>query len=118
MVRTDPRQGGLGTSAPRLVVEWVPHEIEFVARGTGPFSLAYGSSVAQSAAVSLLMLPVNVAVAPASLSPPESSGGDSLLLAPGKPFPWKTPLLWLLLIMGAGLLGWMAYRLSKEVSKS
>jgi hypothetical protein len=118
LVRTDPRQGGLGTSAPRLVVEWVPHEIVFVARGTGPFSLAYGSSVAQPAAVSLTMLPKNVAIAPASLSEPESSGGDSLLLPPGTPFPWKTPLLWLVLIIGAGLLGWMAYRLSKDVAKS
>lgn len=118
LVRTDPRQGGLGTSAPRLVVEWVPHEIVFVARGAGPFSLAYGSSVAQPAAVSLAMLPGNVAIAPASLSQPTSSGGESLLLPPGTPFPWKTPLLWLVLVVGAGLLGWMAYRLSKDVAKS
>jgi len=118
LVRTDPRQGGLGTSAPRLMVEWVPHEIVFVARGTGPFSLAYGSSVAQPVATSLAMLPKNVAIASASLSEPETSGGDSLLLPPGTPFPWKTPLLWLLLIVGAGLLGWMAYRLSKDVSRS
>jgi Protein of unknown function (DUF3999) len=118
LVRTDPRQGGLGTSAPRMVVEWLPHEIVFIARGTGPFSLAYGSSVAQHAAVSLGMLPNNVAIAPASVAQPVSSGGDSLLLPPRTPFPWKTPLLWLVLITGAGLLGWMAYRLSQDVSRS
>jgi len=115
MVRTDPRQGGLGTSAPHLVVEWVPHEVVFVARGAGPFYLAYGSTEAKPAAVSLAMLPKNLVIVPASLSKPESSGGESLL---GTPFPWRTPLLWGVLIVGAGLLGWMAYRLSKDVAKS
>jgi hypothetical protein len=118
LLRTDPRQGGLGATAPRLVVEWVPHEIVFVARGAGPFYLAYGSSVAQLAAVPLAMLPRNVAIAPASLADPESSGGDSLLLPSGGHFSWKTPLLWSVLIAGAALLGWMAYRLSKDVSKT
>jgi uncharacterized protein DUF3999 len=115
LVRTDPRQGGLGVSAPHLVVEWVPHEVVFVARGAGPFYLAYGSSAANPAAVSLAMLPKNVAIVPASLAKPESSGGESLLLPPGTPFPWKTPLLWVVLIAGAGLLGWMAWRLSKDL---
>ena len=117
MVRTDPGQGGLGKTAPRLVVEWVPHEVVFIARGSPPFYVAYGSGVAQSAAGSLDMLPKNVAIATAALSAPEASGGDSLLLPPAAPFPWKTPLLWLVLTVGAGLLGWMAYRLSKDVSR-
>jgi len=117
MVRTDPGQGGLGKTAPRLVVEWVPHEVVFIARGSPPFYVAYGSGVAQSAAGSLDMLPKNVAIATAALSAPEASGGDSLLLAPAAPFPWKTPLLWLVLTVGAGVLGWMAYRLSKDVSR-
>jgi uncharacterized protein DUF3999 len=118
LVRTDPRQGGLGASAPQLTVEWVPHEIVFVARGAGPFYLAYGSSAAQPAAVSLSMLPKDAAIAPASLSAPETSGGDSLLLPPKAAFPWRTPLLWAVLIVGAALLGWMAYRLSKDVARS
>jgi hypothetical protein len=117
MLRTDPGQGGLGKKAPRLVVEWVPHEVVFIARGSPPFQVAYGSGVAQSAAVSLDMLPKSVAIATAALSAPEPSGGDSLLLPAPAPFPWRTPLLWLVLIAGTGLLGWMAYRLSKDVSR-
>jgi hypothetical protein len=117
MVRTDTRQGGLGKTAPHLLVEWVPHEVVFIARGSGPFYVAYGSRVAQPAAASLDVLPRNVAIATAALSAPESSGGDSLLLLPAAPFPWRTPLLWLVLIAGAGLLGWMAYRLSKDVTQ-
>jgi hypothetical protein len=118
MVRTDPKRGGLGKTAPKLVVEWVPHEVVFIARGPAPFQLGFGSSVAQPAAASLTMLPKNVVIATAALSMPEVSGGDSLLLPPAAPFPWKTPLLWTVLIAGAGLLGWMAYRLSKDVSKT
>jgi tryptophan-rich sensory protein len=89
----------------------------FVARGAGPFYLAYGSSLAQSAAASLTMLPKNLAIVPASLSSSELSGGESLLQPLVAPFPWKTPLLWTVLIAGAGLLAWMAYRLSKDVAR-
>lgn len=117
LIRTDPRQGGLGAAAPHLAVEWIPHEVVFIARGAGPFYLAFGSSVAQSAAGSLSMLPKNLAIASASLSKPELSGGESLLQPLAAPFPWKTPLLWAVLIAGAGLLAWMAYRLSKDVSR-
>jgi hypothetical protein len=118
LLRTDPKRGGLGAAAPHLVVEWVPHEVVFVARGVGPFSLAYGSTAAEAAAVSLAVLPTNVAIAAASLSSPESAGGDSLLQPQVAPFPWKTPLLWSVLIAGAGLLAWMAYRLSKDFSRT
>lgn len=118
LLRTDPKQGGLGTSAPHLVVEWVPQSLVFVARGVGPFYVAYGSTTAEGAAVSLAVLPRNVAIVSASLSDPQPLGGDSLLQPPATPFPWKTPLLWSVLIAGAGLLAWMAYRLSKDFSRT
>ncbi len=118
LLRTDPKRGGLGTSAPHLVVEWVPHEVVFVARGAGPFYVAYGRATVESAAVSLDVIPKNVPIASASLSTPAVSGGDSLLQPPAAPFPWKTPLLWAILIAGAGLLGWMALRLSKDFSRT
>jgi len=117
LIRTDPTKGGLGAAAPRLSVEWIPHEVVFIARGAGPFYLAYGSSVAQPAAASLTMLPRNLVIAPASLLSSEISGGESLLQPLAAPFPWKTPLLWTVLVAGAGLLAWMAYRLSKDVSR-
>src|SRR5205807_4031657 len=74
LVRTNPKAGGLGRVAPHLVVEWVPHEIVFIARGAGPFYLAYGSATAESAAVSLAALPKNLSIAAASLSAPEPLG--------------------------------------------
>jgi hypothetical protein len=98
------------------MIQWIPHEVVFIARGAGPFYLAYGSSIAKSAAVSLTMLPKNLAIVPASLSSSELSGGESVLQPLAAPFPWKTPLLWTVLIAGAGLLAWMAFRLSKDLS--
>jgi hypothetical protein len=100
-----------------LLVEWVPHEVVFVARGAGPFYVAYGRATAESAAVSLDVIPKNVPIVAASLSTPAVSGGDALLQPPATPFAWKTPLLWTILIAGAGLLGWMALRLSKDFSR-
>jgi hypothetical protein len=118
LLRTNPKSGGLGSVAPHLVVEWVPHDVVFVARGTGPFYLAYGSAIADSAAVSLAALPKNVSIASASLSKPQSLGGDARLLPPSEPYAWKAALLWVVLIAGAALLAWMAFRLSKDFSRT
>jgi hypothetical protein len=118
LLRTNPKSGGLGSVAPHLVVEWVPHDVVFVARGTGPFYVAYGSAIAASAAVSLAALPKNVSIASASLSEPESLGGDARLLPPPEPYAWKAALLWVVLIAGAALLAWMAFRLSKDFSRT
>jgi hypothetical protein len=118
LLRTNPKSGGLGSVAPHLVAEWVPHEVVFVARGAGPFYVAYGSATADSAAVSLAVLPKNVSIASASLSEPESVGGEVRLKPPPEPYAWKAALLWVILIAGAALLAWMALRLSKDFSRS
>jgi hypothetical protein len=118
LLRTNPKSGGLGRVAPHLVVEWVPHEVVFVARGAGPFYVAYGSATADSAAVSLAVLPKNVPIASASLSEPEALGGDVRLSPPPRPYAWKAALLWAILIAGAALLAWMAFRLSKDFSRT
>jgi hypothetical protein len=99
-------------------VEWVPHEVVFVARGAGPFYVAYGSATAESAAVSLAVLPKNLSIASASLFEPESLGGEARLSPPPAPYAWKAALLWAILIAGAAFLGWMAFRLSKDFSRS
>ena len=73
LLRTDPKKGGLGSVAPRLVVEWVPHEVVFVARGAGPFYIAYGSATANAAALHELQLPKNLSISSASVSIPNRS---------------------------------------------
>jgi hypothetical protein len=99
-------------------VEWVPHDVVFVARGAGPFYIAYGSATADPPAASLEGLPKNLSIASASLSEPESLGGDARLTPPPEPYAWKAALLWVVLIAGAALLAWMAFRLSKDYSRT
>lgn len=117
-LRTDPKGGGIGSVAPKLVVEWVPHEVVFVARGAGPFYVAYGSAVAEASAVSLAMLPEGVQVASASLAEPQPAGGDERLRAPAPAIGWKNAMLWAVLMGGAGLLAWMAFRLARDFSRT
>jgi hypothetical protein len=118
LLRTDPRRGGLGKVAPRLQVEWVPHELVFVARGSAPFYVAYGSvAVDTAAAVSLNFLPKNLSIVSGSLSEPQTLGGEEHLKLPPAPYAWKAAVLWVVLIAGAGLLAWMAFRLSRDVSR-
>ena len=118
LLHADPRAGGLGKTPPSLVVEWIPHEIVFVARGSGPFYVAYGSATAESAAVSLTMLPKAVSIGSATLSDPEPAGGDARLRPPPTPYAWKNTLLWAVLVAGAGLLAWMALRLARDFARS
>jgi len=115
LVRADRRGGGLGSGTPQLVVEWVPHELVFVARGTPPFYVAYGSVAAQSAAVSLAAIPKLFSITRASLGEPQQVGGDGRLLTAPSAYPWKKGLLWAILIVAAALLAWMAVRLSREL---
>lgn len=117
LLRVDPKGGGLGRAAPHLVVGWVAHQVVFVARGNGPFFLAYGNATAQAAAVSLAVLPKAVSIESASLANPESSGGEDRLQPPPEPYAWKAAILWVVLIIGAALLAWMALRLSKDFSR-
>ena len=118
LLRADPKGGGLGSVAPQLIVEWVPHELVFLARGAGPFYVAYGSATAESAAVSLAGLPKNVPIGSASLSSPQPLGGEVRLQPPPAPYAWKAALLWGVLLAGAALLAWMALRLSKDFSRT
>jgi hypothetical protein len=118
LLRTDPQRGGLGNAAPRLTVQWVPHELVFVARGAGPFSIAYGSaSVDTTAAVSLSLLPKNLSISSAVLSDRDVVGGDDRLKPPPAPYAWKAALLWIVLIASAALMAWMAFRLSQDVKR-
>jgi hypothetical protein len=116
LARVDMRGGGLGPSAPKLRAGWLPHDIVFLARGTGPFTLAYGSSAAQSVAA-LSGVPTTIAVANAALGEPHALGG-AVRLEPVHQklnFWSKTTVLWTVLAVGVAVLAFMAYRLAREL---
>ena len=128
LVRIDRTGAGIGTGAPRLTLGWVPHELVFLARGAGPFQLAYGSSSAASGGVAVdSILPglaaggdatYRVKVVAATLGPQVSLGGEARRLPAPPPFPWRLIALWTSLALGVVVLGFMAFRLSREANKS
>lgn len=56
VLRVDTRGGGLGSGAPVLVAGYLPHRLVFVARGDGPFRLAFGDAQAQPTAMAIQAL--------------------------------------------------------------
>jgi hypothetical protein len=101
-----------------LRVGWLPHDVVFLARGSGPFTLAYGSSKA-SPTTALGAIPPTVTIVNTEFTPPEPLGGDARLqpAPPARTFWTKSAILWTVLAIGVGLLAFMAYRLSRELKK-
>jgi hypothetical protein len=108
-------QGGdLVATPPHLVANYVPAEVTFLAQGHGPFVLAYGNVGALSAETDLSQISAKADVAAATVNATQILGGTSRRVAAPAPFPWMRAVLWCVLILAAFLLGWMAFRLSKE----
>ena len=121
----DRTEGGVGRSAPSLVMGWLPQQLVFVARGQGPFKLAYGSArptvqPTASTVDSLLQRyrserGDDLGLRPARPGVPRTLSGLTALQPPPPPVPWKKWLLWLILGAGVVLLGWMAWRLLHQL---
>ena len=107
----------LGTGLPRLRAGWVPHEAVFLPRGSGPFLLAYGSGSVTAAEAPLSVIPRDVIIQEAQLAAPRILGGEDRLDPQAGPFPRKASFLWAALVLGVLLLGWMAYRLSRDLNR-
>jgi len=101
--------------APRLEVQWRASQVLFLARGAGPYTMAYGSGSTVGASAPLASLPDSVAPLAATLGPPAILGGESRLKASLGPDAWRSITLWVALIVALALLAWMAYRLMKEL---
>jgi hypothetical protein len=120
LLRVDPRSGVTG-EAPLLRAGWQPQEIVFAARGRAPFTLAYGNYAAVSGALPITTLVPGYDAAkdlPASLAvartgEPITLGGPDQLRKPPDVKRW---VLWTALVLGVVVLGWMAWRLSREMA--
>jgi Protein of unknown function (DUF3999) len=119
-LHVDPATGGLGAGLPQLRAGWQPQRMIFAGRGSGPFMLAYGSATALPAALPIrtLVPGYETATAPA-IGTAVARGadvvaiGDASLLKPT--IDYKRGLLWLTLALGVGVLGTMAWGLSREL---
>jgi Protein of unknown function (DUF3999) len=115
LVRVLRPPASAGGSAPRLEVQWRASEVMFLARGAGPYTMAYGSSTAMGVAAPLASLPNSVAPVPATLGSPAILGGEARLGSSFGASAWRNSILWATLIAAVVALGWMAYRLIKEL---
>jgi len=120
LLHVDPRSGATAQPPP-LRAGWQPNEIVFAGRGRPPFTLAYGNYAATAGALPIATLvpgydetkglPANIAIAAAGT--PMSIGGPNQLKKPPDVKRWA---LWAALVLGVVVLGWMAWRLSREMT--
>ncbi|MCE5241691.1 MAG: DUF3999 domain-containing protein, partial [Desulfobacteraceae bacterium] len=121
MLRVRQSGGGLGQGVPTLELGWVPQSLLFVARGEGPFLLAYGHAGRQFVNVRVDDLlaefsnsrgdkvPFRLATAGAQVV----LGGVEKLKAPLVDA--KRAALWCVLILGVAVLAWMSARLFRQM---
>jgi hypothetical protein len=118
LARLTSADSAIGDVAPKLQASWTARELVFLARGGGPFVLAYGNGSAVAASIELGPFLKGVSVQQAELGTPRSAGGPTRLQPGPRVIPWKMLMLWSTLALGISLLGWMAYRLSRELSRA
>jgi hypothetical protein len=123
LLRVDPKSGGLGRGQPRMHAGWLPREIVFAARGTGPFLIAYGNVAAASSALPVTTLVPGyassaeplaaIAVAHMGAAAPLGDIGQAK-----RPREYRRATLWAVLILGVVVLAWMAWQLSRQLNAS
>ena len=119
----DASDSTIGSAVPRLEIGYRPHDLFFVARGRGPFTLAFGSAMAKP-------LKVNVAALFDGISrhrenglerwvTPQGTrivlGGPQRLLPLPKPLPMRRIVLWSILVAGVLVVAGMAWRLARRM---
>jgi hypothetical protein len=115
----------VGTSAPQLEIGWFPDRLLFVARGEGPFLLAYGNASigpppmgAEGLLRGSAVDEQTMKIAMAQAGEPKVLGGDARLRPPEPPpppLPWKQWALWAVLVLAVVVLGWLAWRLFQQL---
>jgi hypothetical protein len=118
LLRVDQKGGGVGRGVVRLEAGWVPQTLVFVARGNGPFQLAYGNARAQPSAYPIESLVPGFRT-DAELQPDLVTAGEQRTVAGAAALrpqrDLRTWSLWAVLFLGVALLAWMAWRLGKQV---
>ena len=119
----DASDSTIGSSVPRLEIGYRPHDLFFVARGSGPFTLAYGSAMAEPLNVNVTALFDGIGrhrenslerwVMPQG--PPTVLGGPQRLSPLPKPLPMRRIVLWSVLIAGVLVVAVMAWRLARRL---
>jgi hypothetical protein len=118
-VRADPAAGAFGKRLPQLVVGWPAETIVFVARGGGPYAVAWGQASAQPAMLALPALFPNApdaravaASVPVATVGPAVEGRRAEGMAPAAQ---RRVALWAVLVVAALVLGGMGLGLARQM---
>ena len=103
-------------------VSYAPEQLLFVTRGPGPYLLAFGSHKAAPAAfdagqlLAFIPEPARKAlpVESAKVSRPRALAGPAARTRPPPARSYRIPVLWTVLILGAGMLAMLALRMLKR----
>ena len=123
LMRIAQQGGGLGKDNPNLKVGWLADQVLFLARGSGPFQLAYGAEGMKSGEVPIATLMMggddkgSIEAQSINVGSATALGGDARLARTPDPFPWKKWILWSVLGLGVILMGWMASRLMGQINE-
>ena len=120
-VKTDD---GIGGGLPQLKFAWVPNEIYFLARGSGPYILAYGNSqvLAPEKPINALMQVLSnkqqqSMIQPAGYGKTITYKGDAALI-PVRVTPWRQILLWVIMFSAVITIAVLAHKLYKEMDRT
>ena len=120
--RIADKERQLTGSPPTLALGWVPHLLTFVAQGTPPYTVAFGSATTDSVArpVDILLRSIDdeqekELIVPVTASTVFKLGGEIKLQPPEAPFPWRTLVLWIVLLAGVVMLAWMVRSLVRTM---
>ena len=105
---------------PEIRAGWAPIQLLFLAQGTGPFTLAFGNPVtipANSNDLNSLIKTYKDSGSSVDKVTLGSINQNQNYVAAKNKLPWKKIMLWLVLILGTALMGFMAYRLYQQMGK-
>jgi len=120
-IRFDQRGGGIGQGSPEVELGWVAQQGIFVARGDGPYLLAYGDAATVPAAFPVTTLVPGYrteqfpALPEASFGPPLARAAPDGAAPATNAFAWRSAALWAVLIAGVAALAAMVWRLSRQL---
>lgn len=115
---------------PAIAFGYQPRDLVFVGRGSPPFLLAYGSGkpvaelkqyttdIASVAGKQGDVMYDSALVRRAKVGERVVLGGNAALVPPPVPMPWRTWLLWLILLGGVAILVIMSRSLMREMRKT
>ncbi|MDF1839455.1 MAG: DUF3999 domain-containing protein [Planctomycetota bacterium] len=121
----DSTGGGLGSGVPVMELFYYPHKLAFLARGSGPYTLAFGKHGAPPSDFAWSDLEAMLAAQSDLPGPQVEAGaigalaGPGVLLPPAPPsYKGKRAALWAVLIAGVAMLGYFSLKLLRQLPEA